>query len=84
MTFPGIILAADSENSVLAVVLDGNHSFDPFGSCPFVCIPHVVSYCLNFVPFGFCFPMFCGPLFIVVLWHVYPGGFAFPLYVCPL
>ncbi len=28
--------------------------------------------------------MFCGPLFIVVLWHVYPGGFSFPLYVCPL
>ena len=34
----------------------GNHSFDPFGSCPLVCIPHVLSYSLNFCSLWFLFP----------------------------
>ncbi len=38
------------------VIFIGNHSFDPFGSCPFVCIPHVVSYSLNFCSLWFLFP----------------------------
>jgi hypothetical protein len=35
---------------------EGNHSFDPFGSCPLVCIPHVLSYSLNFCSLWFLFP----------------------------
>ncbi len=34
----------------------GNHSFDPFGSCPLVCIPHVLRYSLNFCSLWFLFP----------------------------
>ncbi len=59
----------------------GNHSFDPFGSCPLVCIPHVLSYSLNFCSLWFLFPyvlwspVHSGPLACI------PRRFFFP-YVC--
>jgi hypothetical protein len=61
--------------------LAGNHSFDPFRSCPLVCIPHVLSYSLNFcslwvlVPYVLWSPVHSGPVACI------PRRFCFP-FVC--
>jgi hypothetical protein len=59
----------------------GNHSFDPFGSCPLVCIPHLLSYSLHFCSLWFLFPyvlwspVHSGPVACI------PQRFCFP-FVC--
>ncbi len=47
-SFMGIVTSPAGKN--------GNHSFDPFGSCPLVCIPHILSCSLNFCSLWFLFP----------------------------